>query len=74
MFILVLTHTRESQGKEESAVNKCARGFQHTNIGSVRALILGLVLPSPRMLQPLSLDNYKVLNKNLGPNMQHSNE
>lgn len=74
VFILVLTHTKEGQGKEESVVNERARGFQHANIGSVPALILGLVLPSPRMLQPLSLDNYKVLNKNLGPNMQHSNE
>lgn len=74
MFILVLTHARESQGKKESVINEYTHGFQHANIGSVRALILGLVLPSPRMLQPLSLDNYKVLNKNLGPNMQHFNE
>lgn len=55
MFILVLTHTRESQGKEESAVNKCARGFQHTNIGSVHALILGLGSTFPKdAVAPLS--------------------
>lgn len=47
MFILVLTNTRESQGREESIFKERAHGFQWASIiGFVRALILGPVLQS----------------------------